>query len=733
MALTKRFAFYQFLPKSSAICCRILILFFFFLTFFTKNSLLFSENSFSLFSDLEEVKKIDHEMRDQLPFFYNFNMMGGYFNMPSSRMAPVGRFSFGGGRIPPYNNYGLNFQPFERLELSGNYRVYTSTPERNFGSEGFGDDAERIGNIKVALLLPSDGIPWAPEISIGADDFIGTKRFHSEYIVATKQWMNFNLETSLGWGKGRMNGFFGGLAWSPLRNKKVFFLKNLSFIGEYDCIDYHNHFWEHDLGRHIKSRINGGLALKGPWYQLSISTIRGEKIGAFASLSYPLGSSQGLFPKLEDPLKYSAPVDTEPLGFCRPASDFAAHLAYAFSDQGLDLYELLVSFDDKFNKILWIKVINNRYREEKETRRRIESILAALTPSDIYKIIVTMEVDGVVSQSYHFLSKYLSLYRKEKMSDAEVETLFPMREPEFPPSPYESTLLFKRKKPIWTFSVHPRLLSFFGSSQGKFKYSLGLIASQEGYIQDEIYYRLQAGYSIKSSIQNLGVTDRINPSQLLQVRTDTIKYYQNQTLSLEEGYLQKSAYLGKSFFARLAGGYFEPAYGGAALELLYAKVGVNWAIGLEEATLWKRRYRGFAFTHKIRKLDGTHLTHVPFVGIQYFANFYYYIPSIQTEIRFSSGQFLAKDKGARIQIGRYFSSGVFFALWYTLTNGKDRVNGSIYHDKGFSFSIPFDLFLRQSSRTFIAYAMSAWLRDVGAVGYTGKSLYSSLREERFSP
>jgi hypothetical protein len=73
-----------------------------------------------------------------------------------------------------------------------------------------------------------------------------------------------------------------------------------------------------------------------------------------------------------------------------------------------------------------------------------------------------------------------------------------------------------------------------------------------------------------------------------------------------------------------------------------------------------------------------------------------------------------------------------FALWRTVTNGDDHVNGKIYFDKGFSFLIPLDIFLKQSSLSYVGYAMSAWLRDVGARAATGKRLYWTLEETRYN-
>ncbi len=43
------------------------------------------------------------------------------------------------------------------------------------------------------------------------------------------------------------------------------------------------------------------------------------------------------------------------------------------------------------------------------------------------------------------------------------------------------------------------------------------------------------------------------------------------------------------------------------------------------------------------------------------------------------------------------------------------------------------MFMKQSSRNYVGYAMSAWLRDQAAQADTGKKLYSILSEERFFP
>src|SRR6202041_50343 len=120
------------------------------------------------------VKKIDDGLKDELPFFYNYSMMGGYFSMPSARMAKTGTLAAGDSYVPPYQIYGVNFQVFDRIELSANYRIYDGIIESNFGHEGFGDDAERIGNVKLGILMPRDGHAGLSSIAIELEDFLGT-------------------------------------------------------------------------------------------------------------------------------------------------------------------------------------------------------------------------------------------------------------------------------------------------------------------------------------------------------------------------------------------------------------------------------------------------------------------------------------------------------------------------------------------------------------------------------
>lgn len=682
-----------------------------------------------LFNNLSIVKKINHQLEEQLPLIYNYTMIMGYYNMPSARMAEAGVTALGFSYLPPYNIYGLNFQMFENIELVGNYRVLKGITESGFGHLGYGDDTDRSASVKFALYQQNKGLKYLPSIALGFDDFYGSRRFYSFYVCATQELLDYDLELTLGFGKGRIKGFFGGVAWTPFRKFSNRFFKELSLVAEYDAIDYKNYKHEHPNGRDVKIPINLGISWNFfNFLQVKASSVRGKELAASASIYYNLGTTKGFFPKVDNAPFYTSPVNEEPIGHLRSVNEFTQELVYAFCEQGLNLYA--VYLDKGVQKdTLWLKVINTRYREELQVRDRIQNLLATLIPPNIHATTVVIEADGIPTQAYFFRTAELEKFREGKIGDYELQALSPVIEASSPPR--GSDLLYRRKKDIWTFTFRPRVITFFGSTTGKIKYTFGLIAGPEGYLFDEIYYKTQFSYNLKSSLCNVGDIDVYNTSKLLNVRSDSIRYFKSNTLSVDQAYIQKGTNVGRGWFARAAGGYFEPAYGGAALETLYYPVDSNWAFGVEGAGVLKRNYTGLGFTTKVRKFNDQNVPeYVHYIGYQYFFDIYYEYKPLCLDFRISVGQFLARDKGVSFDLSRYYPSGMRFGIWYTLTNGRDIVNGKIYHDKGIAFSIPFDFFLRKSSRSMLGYAMSAWLRDVGARAATGKRLYPTIQRER---
>lgn len=683
-----------------------------------------------LFNDMLIVDYWNRRINDRLPVTFNHLLQGGYLNMPSARMGHEGEIGVGYSSVPPYRNYNLRAQLIDRLEVSGNYRVFRGIEDPILSKFGFGDLSDKGANVKLALLFAEDSDYQLPGIAIGIEDFMGTRNFTAKYIVATKVFLDHDFEVSLGYGSKRIQGLFGGFAWMPFRQSCQPYLQGLCLTAEFDAIAYKKkRFEKHPKGREKKSAINVGLKYR-LWdqFDFSVGYVRGKALAWSLSTFYNFGYTKGLLPKIHDPLIYNAPVITEPLGPLRSQEAMAQDLVYAFRGQGFTVLQVALYYDVCARKTVRLRMLNTVYRSECELRMRLSNLLANLIPSDIDQVIVVLEDFGFPIQEYHFPMAFVSQYGDQQMGFEELQILSPVTEVQEPSLCLPATL-FKRRLEWYNIEIYPRTNTFFGSAKGKFKYALGVNLGINGFLYDDVYYSLRFGLTALNNIEGAGI-DRLNPSQLPNVRSDVVRYFRIKGLSLDEAYLQKNWNLGHGLFSRISLGYFEEEYAGLATEFLYYPVCSDWAIGIEGAVFKKRKTVGLELTNKVRQLHGFEQTFHRFTFAQYFLNFYYDWKEAKLDFQINAGKFLADDYGARFEVTRYFPSGLRLSFWYTLTNGKDNVNGHTYYDKGISFSMPLDIFYTRTERSRWGYGMSAWLRDVGVQAATGLHLYPTIREHR---
>lgn len=684
----------------------------------------------NLFNDMLIVKYWNQRLNDRLPVTYNHWLQGGYINMPSARMGEEGEIGIGYSSVPPYNVYNLRLQFLNQLEVTGNYRIFRGVDDPILSPLGFGDLSDKGANLKLSLFCAEDSDYVLPGLTIGMDDFIGTRNFKAQYVVLTKVFIDYDFEFSLGYGKHRIRGLFGGISWMPFRRSPYSYLQGVSLVAEYDAVPYKNHKIEkHPKGHTKKTAINAGIKYR-LWdtVDFSASYVRGCEWAFSASAYYNFGNTNGLLPKIDNPLPYQAPVNFEPLGFRRPEDVMAQELLFALLKQGFDLLEADLSYDDCNQKTLRLQVVNRTFTSETVLRCHLNHLLASLIPNDIDKVIVVIQSEGFPIQEYHYIMEYVRLFGQKQMGAHELRILTPLQEVTY--SPCFSWRIFKKNKDLYNLEIYPKTHTFFGSSRGKFKYALGLNVGLNGFLYNDVYYSLVLGWIFINNMGHLQGVDRLNPSQLINVRTDVIRYYQQRGLTVDEMYLQKNWNLGKGFYSRAAFGLFEEEYGGVATEFLYYPVNSCIAVGIEGALLRKRTVRGIGFTNRIRQFEGFKLRHHSFTGSQYFLDLYYEWRETKLDFKTMVGKFLANDYGVRFEMSRYFPSGLRITLWYTLTNGHDQINGRRYYDKGIGFSMPLDIFYTYSDYSRWGYGMSAWLRDVGVISETGLRLYEMIREQR---
>jgi len=685
----------------------------------------------TLMNDLLLVEYWNKRVNERMPVTYNHFLQGGYLIMPSARMGKEGEIGIGYSSIPPYLSYNLRCQIIDRLELVGNYRVFKGVDDPILTPMGFGDLSDKGASFKISLFSPEDSGYQVPGVSIGIDDFIGTRNFTASYIVATQVFLDYNTEVSIGYGIKRIRGFFGGISWMPFRQHCSPYLNGFSLAAEFDATPYKSHHIEkHPKGRVKKSPVNVGVKYRlWDFIDITASYIRGNAFAFSASAFYNFGYTKGFLPKINDPLPYRSPIIIEPIGDLRSEDSMVQDFIFAFDEQSIDLIKVLISENGNGCKNLRLYIENDTYRSLPDLRCRVDALLANLVPTDIDYVIVVIETEGFPIQEYRYAMEFVREYAANQMGPHELHILSPLCDVSFPYC--ENTkCLYKRDLDLCALNIYPDFQSVFGSSKGKFKYSLGVGAVMEGFIYGNIYYSMRIGYNFLSDMGHLRGTDRLNPSQLPEVRSDVIRYFRHKGFSLHEAYLQKNWNLGRGWFSRISLGYFEIEYAGLATEFLYYPVNSCWAFGFEGAAFKKRNTSGLGFTNKVRQLHGFKPSYHPFKFYQYFLNFYYQWQDAKLDFAISAGKFLANDYGARFEIARYFPSGLRIAVWYTLTNGNDKVNGHTYYDKGISFSMPLDIFYMNSSCARWGYGMSAWLRDVGVSAATGQPLYETIRLQR---
>lgn len=685
-----------------------------------------------LMKDLMIVDWVNCKINDRMPVYFNHLLYGGYWNMPSARMGNEGELGVGWSHVPPYDNYNLRFQVFKHVELSGNYRVFRGVEDLALSKHGFGDFSDKGANVKFAFWFPEDSDYTIPGLAVGWEDFIGTKAFEARYVVLTQVFPKLNLEMSVGYGDQRIHGWFGGATWVPFRRSNNCYIKDLALVAEYDAIPYESADREpHPDGRTVSSPINFGLKYR-LWdlIDCSASYIRGEEWAFSFSSYFPLGTCMGLMPKIDDPLPYRSPMNLEPIGPLRPCDALVQEIYSALQCQGIDLLQVWLSTDCCGQQILRLEVENCKWRYEDNFRDRMSTLLAMITPNNVDKVVVELQTDGLPVQEYHYRVEYLRMFGQEKMCPFELSVVSPKCEVSCP-EVCQNRLLYKEERPRFCWDLFPQTYTAFGSAKGKFKYLLGVHLGICGYFWNDWYYSVLMGYPIVNNLCDVTDVDKINPSQLINVRTDSVNYYKQEGLSVQEAYIEKSWNLGCGHYFRTALGLFEEAYGGIAGEWLFYPINSRFAIGVEGAYIRKRTYTGVGFTDKVRKLEGYEPTFVePFYPAQYFLNAYYNFEELDLDLELKAGKFLANDWGFRTEVSRYYPSGLRLYAWYTYTDGRDYVNGHLYHDKGVGISIPLDLFLPCSCRNRYGYGMSAWLRDVGAIALTGNTLYWRIRDQR---
>jgi hypothetical protein len=657
----------------------------------------------------------------------------GYISMPSAVVENDGTFSAGFSYDSPYGTTWATatFLPF--LQLTGRYASIAGTPgftnvEGQFGFE-YGRYKDKVFDAKVQLWGEKN---WLPAVAVGATDLQGTELFKGQYIVATKTFgRTSNLEVSMGLGRRRPEGAFGGIRWRPETAPAW------AFVAEYDANNYRTDFRADQT--FAGERKNGpviGLEYRWGWLGAQVARHR-DHFSANAFISIPFAERE-FIPKIFEPKAFQvkdahAPVSA---GEWQANAKYGAALVEALVKQ--DFKNIRVEFD---RGILKLSLTNNRISNMGRAVGRATRTALAFAPQGTRAIHVVYTALEQPVATYEFfdmsrLTDYFTglIDRGTFLQTVVVRYATPadrMRNEQGMLAALKEdnglkvqlnrdgnmVQLSSEDSESNRFKIVPKFGFFFNDPSGALRYEVLAAANYDKRLREGLYFNSTFRLSLFENIS--GVTQQSN-SVLPHVRTDIAEYKRGGRFKLNKAMLNQYLQPAERVYARLSAGFYEEMYRGLGGQILYLPKDTRWAADFSIDALQQRGYKGWFDKRDYETVTG-------------FGAVHYKLP-YDTTLTVRAGRFLARDDGVRLEFKRRFQSGVEIGAWYARTTGKDITSpGSPtapYHDKGVFLSVPLNIMLPMDSQASAGMAISPWTRDVGQMVATPGDLYEMVEKPR---
>lgn len=661
------------------------------------------------------------------------NGQSGYINMPSAAVEVDGTFSLGYSYDAPYGTMWASSTVLPFLQVTGRYVSISGVP--GFSSVP-GEYGSRYGRFKDKVLdaklrLWEEGT-WRPAVAVGATDLLGTELFRGQYLVATKTFgATRNIEASIGYGNKRPDGAFGALRWTPQAAPRW------SMVAEYDANEYSRDFQA--------SRTAAGERRPGPalgveyrwgWLGAQVARHR-DHFSANLYASIPL-SEREFIPKIAEPAPYRPANPPPRVSGAEWQQDqvHAARLVAALGRQ--DFKNIRVAYE---GGTLRLVLSNSRIAEMGRAAGRAARTALVFAPRDVRAIHIT----------YTRLEQPLATYEFHSI-DALTDYLVGSR----PRAAFLQTVLVRYATPgdrldqrdmvamgvddapalgVYTgrdgegiqvssedrednrFKLSPKMSFFFNDPSGALRYEINAAANYDRRLGNGLYLN---GAMRLAVFENISDVTQPSNSSLPHVRSDIAEYKRGSRLKLNRLMLSQYLNPAEHVYARVSGGFYEEMYRGIGGQLMYLPNDKRWAVDLSVDALQQRGYKGW--------FDGRDYRTVSALGA-----LHYRLP-LGMSVTARAGQFLAKDRGVRLEFKRRFQSGIEVGAWYTKTNGNDITSpgspGNPYNDKGVFLSIPLNSMLPMDTQANAGFAIAPWTRDVGQMVLSPGDLYDIMESPR---
>ena len=590
-------------------------------------------------------------------FEYNsFNNHGaiGLINMPSARFydeASHGITIYDG---TPDQKITMTSFPYDWMEASFFYTNIQGKPYcgQSFDSVCQQDYKDKGFNLK--FRLKEEGL-W-PAIAIGINDIAGTGFYSSEYIVGS-------------YGINRTDFHFG-VGWGTLNGSNESFKNPLGYI--YDGFNQRPSRTEDKGGQFQPSRYFSSKTAS-PFF----------------------GLSQALNKKLLFKIEYDSTLTPGQVGYQVPEEDFSFGLEYKINNN------FTIGLSNERGNFTSLKLVykNNplasakKYKPKKASISKGDNKYTKLIKNlntnsiGVDSIIETSDFIGLeLTQFAHSdidtIEQIIDFSAKDAGIDKEIKKELKIASlkgvSEFDEESHKNAELIYKRDTSQSFNTNTsfKIRPFLASRERFFRWSLLLENDSEYLIRDNLFFTSNLKFSVYDNFDELTIPP-VN-TYPAQVRSDVKDYLRNIDEGIIIGRAQFDYHLTpkKDHHIMITAGILEDMFMGYGFEYLYLKEDANYGIGFEVFEVQKRDYM-----MKFGTLDYTNTVSS--------INYYYRNTNIiPFDVKISTGEYLAGDKGTTFEISRKYSNGMEFGVFASFTDVTTEQFGEGTFDKGIFFNIP---------------------------------------------
>ena len=661
----------------------------------------------------------------------------GIIELPNARFMEEASLRFNFSSSFPYEYTAITASPFNWFEATYRYAEIKTAKYSAITSYSGNQTLKDKGfDLKFKLLKESY---IRPSIAVGLRDIAGTGLFSSEYIVATKNFNNFDFTLGLGFG---LLGTAGGVS-NPFTLISESFEDRVTYSGEGGAFSYKS--WFSGEGS-IFGGVEYDLNRYGLRFKLEYDTTNPDTRGAVENVDSRFNI--GLTYHLSDSFKLSASLDRGNqfrLGFALKGNFLRDTLPKPRPKNVIKLTEEQKS-RVKQNKQIFFVSLNRSLQDESifiqganlkdgkadvaiGTERfysmtravgRTARIVSALSLDETEEINIHV-MNGDLETAIFSLSKdefdkadnsigsKNEILAKAKLSSSNNTPLY--RDAEFKPD---------LPLPDFRWNMHPSVRHQIGGPEG---FYLGALVWQTDFtlkIMRQLSFDTSLGINVYDTFDNF---TNASYSPIPRVRSDIQRYLdegKNHIKNMQFTYFSSPF---KDIFLRLDLGLFEEMFGGYGGEILYRPFNKRRSYGLSVHRVKQRDYDQML---KFRDYETTtgHFSIYQELPQGLLANM-------------SVGKYLAGDKGITLDLSRRFKTGFILGVFASKTNLSSEEFGEGSFDKGFYVSVPTKLFFTDYTTGHISFGLHPLTKDGAAklnvrhalFGIVGDSNYQSITRD----